>query len=63
VNHRAFRALAGALLGLGFTVAARRFLRHDEHPAAFAGMGGFDARKALLIVGVMTVHSFTEGKA
>jgi zinc transporter ZupT len=61
VNHGVFRTLAGALLGLGFIVAARRLLRQDEHPAVFAGMGGLDARKALLIVGVMTVHSFTEG--
>jgi zinc transporter, ZIP family len=61
VNHGLFRTLAGALLGLGFIVAARRVLRQDEHPAVFAGMGGLDARKALLIVGVMTVHSFTEG--
>jgi ZIP family zinc transporter len=61
VNHGVFRTLAGTLLGLAFIVAARRFLRQDEHPAIFAGMGGLDARKALLIVGVMTVHSFTEG--
>jgi zinc transporter ZupT len=61
VNHGLFRTLAGALLGLGFIVAARRLLRKNEHPAVFAGMGGLDARKALLIVGVMTVHSFTEG--
>jgi zinc transporter, ZIP family len=61
VNQGVLRTLAGALLGLGFIVAARRFLRQDEHPAIFAGMGGLDARKALLIVGVMTVHSFTEG--
>ncbi|HET6885384.1 MAG TPA: ZIP family metal transporter [Rubrobacteraceae bacterium] len=61
VNYGLFRTLAGALLGLGFIVAARRFLRQDEHPAVFAGMGGLDARKGLLIVGVMTVHSFTEG--
>jgi zinc transporter, ZIP family len=61
VNYGVFRTLAGALLGLGFIVAARRLLRQDEHPAIFAGMGGLDARKALLIVGVMTVHSFTEG--
>ncbi len=61
VNHGVFRTLAGALFGLAFIVAARRFLRQDEHPAIFAGMGGLDARKALLIVGVMTVHSFTEG--
>ena len=63
VNHGLFRTLAGALLGLGFIVAARRLLRQDEHPAVFAGMGGLDARKALLIVGVMTLHSFTEGVA
>ena len=61
VNHGLFRTLGGALLGLGFIVTARRVLRQDEHPAVFAGMGGLDARKALLIVGVMTVHSFTEG--
>jgi zinc transporter, ZIP family len=63
VNHGLLRTLAGALLGLAFIVAARRLLRQDEHPAVFAGMGGLDARKALLIVGVMTVHSFTEGVA
>jgi ZIP family zinc transporter len=61
VNYGLSRTLAGALLGLAFIVAARRFLQQDEHPAVFAGMGGLDARKALLIVGVMTVHSFTEG--
>jgi zinc transporter, ZIP family len=61
VNHGLLRTLAGALLGLGFIVAVRRLLRQNEHPAVFAGMGGLDARKALLIVGVMTVHSFTEG--
>ena len=61
VNHGVFRTLAGALLGLAFIVAARRFLRQDEHPAIFASMSGLDARKALVIVGVMTVHSFTEG--
>jgi zinc transporter ZupT len=48
-------------LGLTFIVLTRSLLQHDEHPAVFASMGGFDARKALLIVGVMTLHSFTEG--
>jgi zinc transporter, ZIP family len=63
MNYGLFRALAGALLGLAFIVLARRFLRQEEHPAVFASMSGLDARKALLIVGVMTVHSFTEGVA
>jgi zinc transporter, ZIP family len=61
VEYGILRTMSGALLGLAFIVAARRFLRQDEHPAVFAGMGGLDARKALPIVGVMTVHSFTEG--
>jgi zinc transporter, ZIP family len=61
MNYGPLRALAGALLGLVFIVVARRFLRHEEHPAVFASMSGLDARKALLIVGVMTLHSFTEG--
>src|SRR5918997_2678975 len=60
VNHGLFRTLAGALLGLGFIVTARRVLRQDEHPAVFAGMGGLDARKALLIVGVMTGSGLDE---
>jgi zinc transporter ZupT len=51
----------GAAVGLAFIVLVRRFLSSDEHPAVFAGMGGLDARKGLLIVGVMTAHSFTEG--
>jgi zinc transporter, ZIP family len=61
VNYGPLRALAGALLGLVFIVVARRYLRQEEHPAVFASMSDLDARKALLIVGVMTVHSFTEG--
>jgi zinc transporter, ZIP family len=56
-----WRTLLGVVLGLIFIVLTRALLQHDEHPAVFASMGGFDARKALLIVGVMTLHSFTEG--
>ncbi|AHY47774.1 putative divalent heavy-metal cations transporter [Rubrobacter radiotolerans] len=57
------RTLGGALLGLLFIVVARRALQRNEHPAVFASMNSLDARKALLVVGVMTVHSFTEGVA
>ena len=63
MNYGPLSTLAGAMLGLAFIVVARRALRQDEHPAVFASMSGFDARKALLIVGVMTIHSFTEGVA
>jgi ZIP family zinc transporter len=45
VNYGLFRTSAGALLGLGFIVLVRRFLRQEEHPAVFAGMGGLDAAR------------------
>lgn len=49
------------MIGLIFVVAARRVLSLDHHPAIFAGMSALDARKALLLVGVMTAHSAAEG--
>jgi ZIP family zinc transporter len=61
VKYGLLRTLTGALIGLGFIVLVRKVLQQDEHPAVFAGMSNMDARKALLIVGVMTMHSFTEG--
>ena len=61
VAYGLWRTLLGVVLGLGFIVLTRTVIQHDEHPVVFAQMGGLDARKALLIVGVMTLHSFTEG--
>jgi zinc transporter ZupT len=53
--------LVGAGLGFVFIILVRRLVSVEEHPAVFAGLGGLDARKGLLIVGIMTAHSFTEG--
>jgi zinc transporter, ZIP family len=61
VDYGLLRTLAGALTGLVFIVLVRKLLQRDEHPVVFAEMSNLDARKALLIVGVMTMHSFTEG--
>ena len=61
LDYSVFGVLAGALVGLVFIMIAHRALQNGESPVAFAGMDKLDARKALLIVGVMTVHSFTEG--
>jgi ZIP family zinc transporter len=61
IAYGLWRALLGVVLGLAFIVVTRTLIQHDEHPIVFAQMGGLDARKALLIVGVMTLHSFTEG--
>jgi len=55
--------LVGVVLGLGYILLTRALLqlRKRRLPVGFAEMGALDARKALLIVGVMTLHSFTEG--
>jgi ZIP family zinc transporter len=54
------RTLLGAGAGVAFIELTRRRLGH--HPELQLGiLSGADAVKALLIVGVMTVHSFTEG--
>ena len=50
----------GVVLGGGFIVASRRFLRGRKH-LHLGVLRGADALKALLIVGAMTIHSFTEG--
>lgn len=61
VVYGLWRTVLGMVLGLLFIVLSRGLIQHEEHPAVFAGMGVLDARKALLVVGVMTLHSFTEG--
>jgi zinc transporter ZupT len=54
------RVALGILLGLVFIVVTRRLLAHDTHDV-IGSLSGADARKALMVVGVMTLHSFTEG--
>jgi ZIP family zinc transporter len=54
------RTAVGAGLGLGFILATKKFL--DQYEDLKVGvLGGTDARKALLIFFVMTLHSFSEG--
>jgi ZIP family zinc transporter len=55
-----FRTILGALLGLVFILVTKRFLDRYED-IKVGGLGGTDARKALLIFFVMTLHSFSEG--
>lgn len=54
------RTALGACLGLGFILATKNFLDQYED-LKVGGLGGTDARKALLIFFVMTLHSFSEG--
>ena len=54
------RTAIGVLAGVVFIVVSQRLI--DSHEALHLGsLDGADAKKALLIVGVMTIHSFAEG--
>ncbi len=54
------RTLGGLLVGLVLVVLANMLIgRQGEHDVA--DLAGADAKKALLILGVMTAHSFAEG--
>lgn len=50
----------GALVGVGF-VALSGLLLTGHEALKLGALRGADARRALLIVGVMTIHSITEG--
>ena len=53
------RVAAGALAGAVFIYATHRLI--GGHELRFGELRGADARKAVLIVAVMTLHSFSEG--
>jgi zinc transporter ZupT len=56
--------LVGGLLGVGFILMTQRYLgEHEAGELIFGAASGEGARKMLLIVVVMTVHSFAEGIA
>ncbi len=59
VNYSLARTLLGVVLGLFFIQLSHRFLHGRE--VSFGSLNGLDARKALMIVGIMTLHSFAEG--
>ena len=54
------RVLLGLALGVAFIALSQGFLEHRKAPT-LGRLRGADAMKALLVVGVMTVHSLTEG--
>lgn len=54
------RAITGILIGLAGIIAGKHFIRARDH-VEIAHLAGRDARKAFLIIAVMTAHSFAEG--
>jgi len=60
VGYSIALTMTGVLVGLGFILWTHSIL--DGHESlGFADLSGLNARKALMIVGVMTLHSFAEG--
>jgi zinc transporter ZupT len=57
----AWQTLLGAVFGVGFILLTGRILR--EHDVGFGHVRGIGGRRMLLLMIVMTVHSFAEGVA
>lgn len=57
----AIRTIMGCVLGLLFILGTKTFLDGHEEEVKFGSLSGADTRKLLLIVFVMTLHSFSEG--
>jgi zinc transporter ZupT len=60
LHYSPTRAIVGVLLGLGFIVITQDALKGRDR-LALGELEGVDARKALLIIGVLTLHSIAEG--
>lgn len=59
LNYDAWLVVAGVLLGLVFIVGSEKLVSRGD--IEIANLPEADAKKILLILGVMTLHSFTEG--
>jgi zinc transporter, ZIP family len=60
IGYDLYRSLGGVLLGLVFILFSQQWLSQNN-TLHVGDLKGADARKALLIIGIMTLHSFAEG--
>ncbi|NPB02898.1 MAG: ZIP family metal transporter [Thermotogae bacterium] len=60
VSYSLVRTLVGVLAGLGFIILSHELL-HGHEDIHLGILSGADARKVLIIIGVMVAHSFAEG--
>lgn len=61
LNHDLWFTFYGILIGLGFIVVSQLILDKYDHHFAIKNIKKADSSKMLLIIGIMTLHSFTEG--
>jgi len=62
-RHSGGATFVGSILGLLFILITQRLLGGERHEAQFLGARGAGAQRMLLVVVIMTVHSFAEGAA
>ncbi len=60
-NYGALQTVAGGVLGVLFILLTQRYLA--GHEVEFGDLTGAGARRMILVIVVMTVHSFSEGVA
>jgi len=60
LKYGLWNTVFGVFLGLLFIVLSHNWLEKKDD-MSFSNLSGVDARKAILFLGVMTLHSFTEG--
>lgn len=61
VNYDLWFTFYGIIIGLIFIIASERFLDKYNGDFSIKNIDHADSTKMLLIVGIMTIHSFTEG--
>ena len=61
VGQPVFRLIIGMVIGLVLVLSAQRLLSNRDEKFHIGKVEGADAVEMLLIVGVMTIHSFAEG--
>ncbi|MBI1729298.1 ZIP family metal transporter [Candidatus Acetothermia bacterium] len=59
-NYDLVRVMIGVLIGLFFILASHKLIKGRDD-LKLGALQGVDAKKAVIIVGIMTLHSFTEG--
>lgn len=55
------RTAIGCTLGLGFILLTKNFIERHEDETQLSSLSGANTKKILLIIFVMTLHSFSEG--
>lgn len=60
-SYGSWQTIVGALIGVLFILGTQRYLGQQE--LSFGEVRGADARQMLLVVVIMTIHSFSEGVA